>query len=111
EIVPVPGGEIMPTWGRRTSDEHWRSGVWFTADGYQWEERGTVGWAPVAALDDEYVDGGSQEVQADIAQQISQPSFRPHDATGGFNETSIQRDRDGRLRAILRQQGVEGASD
>ncbi|RZI94584.1 MAG: hypothetical protein EOO67_04340, partial [Microbacterium sp.] len=111
EIVPVAGGEIMPIWGRRTDDEHWRSGVWFTADGRDWQEHGTVGWAPVTALAEDYVDGGSQVVQDDVAEQVSQPSFRPHDATGGFNETSIQRDGQGRLRAIVRQQGVAGASD
>ncbi|KRA24776.1 hypothetical protein ASD65_10340 [Microbacterium sp. Root61] len=111
EIVPVPGGEIMPIWGRRSSDEHWRAGVWFAEDGTTWQEHGNVGWAPVAALDEHYVDDGSQNVDDDIAEQISQPRFRPHDATGGFNETSIQRVSDGALRAIVRQQGVAGASD
>lgn len=111
EMVPVEGGEIMPIWGRRTQDEHWRSGVLFASDTGQWEERGTIGWAPVATLDDEYVGGGSTARAADTRAQITEASFRPHDVTGGFNETSVQRDADGRLRAIVRQQGVAGASD
>lgn len=111
EMVPVEGGEIMPIWGRRTQDEHWRSGVLFASDTGQWEERGTIGWAPVADLDDDYVGGGSTARAADTRAQIAEASFRPHDVTGGFNETSVQRDADGRLRAIVRQQGVAGASD
>lgn len=111
ETVAVPGGEIMPIWGRRVSDEHWRSGVWFSADGTTWTDRGTIGWSPVEDLDDEYVDAGSTAMDDDVAAQIAQPTFRPHDVTGGFNETSIQRAADGTLRAVVRQQGVAGASD
>lgn len=111
EILEFEDGELLwPIWGRQRPEERWRSAVLTSRDaGRSWSIAGTIAFDPDASLVGEYVESGNSE-RADDAEDTSDPSFRPHDPTDGFSETTVCRLDDGRLIAILRQQGVGGDS-
>lgn len=103
------GDELLwPVWGRLRAGERWRSALLASADGGDsWTVRGTMGYDPEARLRGDYVATGNN-ARGEDAEEIFDPEFRPHDATDGFTETSVCELADGRLFAILRQQGVGG---
>jgi hypothetical protein len=108
EIVAHDGELLWPIWGRREDPERWRSALLASADdGRTWSLRGTIAYDPDARLRGEYVESGNT-ARADDPDEILGPDFRPHDATDGFTETSVVPLADGRLLAVLRQQGVGG---
>lgn len=109
EILEFEDGELLwPIWGRQRAEERWRSAVLSSRDaGATWHVAGTIAFDPHASLTGTYVDTGNG-VHADGDDDTSDPSFRPHDPTDGFSETSVCRLADGRLLAVLRQQGVGG---
>lgn len=109
EILEFDDGELLwPIWGRQRAEEKWRSAVLSSRDaGATWRIAGTIAFDPDASLTGAYVDSGNGE-RADGDEDTADPSFRPHDPTDGFSETSVCLLTDGRLLAILRQQGVGG---
>lgn len=109
EILEFEDGELLwPIWGRRQAEEKWRSAVLSSRDaGVSWQIVGTIAFDPQATLTGAYVETGNGE-RAEDAEDTSDPAFRPHDPTDGFSETTVCRLDDGRLLAILRQQGVGG---
>lgn len=107
-ILEHDGDLLWPVWGRLREGERWRSALLASPDGGDtWSVRGTIGYDPDARLRGDYVDAGNGDRGDDIAEILS-PEFRPHDPTDGFTETSVCELLDGRLFAILRQQGVGG---
>lgn len=90
-ILELSGGDLLcPIWGKRTPEEAWRSGVVRSRDGgLTWGEHATIAYDPDAALPDRKSAPG--EIHC-----------------AGFNETSLAELPDGRLLAVIRQQGVEG---
>jgi hypothetical protein len=109
EILEFDDGELLwPVWGCQVAGEKWRSSVLSSRDqGRSWAVKSTIAFDPTAHLTGEYVETGNS-VQADDPSEITDPTFRPHDSTDGFTETSIVELADGRLLAVLRQQGVDG---
>ncbi|MEU4014578.1 sialidase family protein [Microbacterium sp. NPDC028030] len=107
EILEFDDGELLwPIWGRQRAEEKWRSAVLSSRDaGASWRIAGTIAFDPDASLTGAYVDTGNGD-RADGDEDTSDPSFRPHDPTDGFSETSVCLLEDGRLLAVLRQQGV-----
>jgi hypothetical protein len=88
-ILSLRNGELLcPIWGKRVVDEPWRSGLIRSRDGGRtWGDYRTIAYDPDAA-----------PVQA--------PDDTAHCA--GFNETTLVELPNGRILAILRQQGVRG---
>lgn len=87
KIIELRNGEdLCPIWGKRAADEPWRSGLVRSRDGGRtWGDYVTIGY------------------HADPALPTS------HDDVvhcAGFNETTLLERPDGRVLAILRQQGV-----
>ncbi|MFB2596631.1 sialidase family protein [Herbiconiux sp. P17] len=109
EILEFDDGELLwPVWGCQVVGEKWRSSVLNSHDhGRTWAVKSTIAFDPTAHLTGDYVETGNS-VQADDPSEISDPTFRPHDSTDGFTETSVCELADGRLLAVLRQQGVDG---
>ncbi|QNA93785.1 exo-alpha-sialidase [Microbacterium sp. Se63.02b] len=109
EILEFDDGELLwPIWGRQRAEEKWRSAVLSSRDaGASWRIAGTIAFDPDASLTGAYVDTGNGD-RMDGDEDTSDPSFRPHDPTDGFSETSVCLLEDGRLLAVLRQQGVGG---
>ncbi len=89
-IIELKNGEVLcPIWGKRTGEEPWRSGVLRSRDGgVSWSDYRTI------AYDSQVVVGAGTD------------GDEVHCA--GFNETSLLELPDGRVLAILRQQGVQG---
>jgi len=91
KIIELKSGEVLcPIWGKRRSDEPWRSGVIRSRDGgASWDDHVTIAYDPQAS-----------------------PIYRPREPgelhCGGFNETTLLELQDGQVLAILRQQGVQG---
>ena len=90
-IIELKNGEVLcPIWGKRRSEEPWRSGVLRSRDGgVTWGEHRTIGY-----------DSGAVPIGRGTGAEVH---------CAGFNETSLVELVDGRLLAILRQQGVKGA--
>jgi hypothetical protein len=109
QILEFDDGELLwPVWGRLEQGQKWRSTVLSSTDsGHTWVLKGTVAFDPKARLRGDYVDTGNS-VRAEDPLEVKDPNFRPHDPTDGFTETSVLELADGRLLAILRQQGVGG---
>ncbi len=109
EILEFDDGELLwPVWGVLRAGEKWRSTVLSSRDaGRSWALKSTIAYDPTAHLGGHYVDTGNS-VQADDPRETTDPDFRPHDSTDGFTETSVVELSDGRLLAVLRQQGVDG---
>jgi hypothetical protein len=111
QIIELDGGEVLwPIWGRQLESEKWRSVVLSSDDaGVTWRLKSTIAYDPDARLIGEYVETGDLGAEGSVTEEeTSDPSFRPHDPTDGFSETSVCQLEDGRLLAILRQQGVDG---
>ncbi len=113
EMLELPGGELLwPVWGEHRKGKRWRSALLSSTDGGRnWRLKSTIAFDPDARLHGNYVDAGNTGASATGAVDSSHnddPDFRPHNATDGFNETTIARLADGRLLAVLRQQGVDG---
>ncbi len=113
QIVELGDGTLLcPIWGRWRSEERWRSGALFSRDGgLSWGEPVSIAYDPSARLVTGYaqsaINGFDAQGNVDMG-AISSPTFRPHSSIDGFTETSVIALADGRLLAILRQQGVEG---
>jgi hypothetical protein len=104
------GTLVCPIWGRWKAEERWRAAAIFSRDGgATWTEPTTIAYDPAAHLGGDYahsvVSGFDASGNFDPA-AMTKPTFRPHGTIDGFNETSIIGLNDGRLLAILRQQGV-----
>ena len=87
KILELRNGDLLcPIWGKRQSDEPWRTGLVRSRDGGQtWGEHVTIGYDPHTRI----------------------PS--PQDEVvhcAGFNEATLVELPDGRILAVLRQQGV-----
>jgi hypothetical protein len=81
------GNLICPIWGKNVADEAWRSGLIRSRDGGRsWGDYRTIAYDPDAVP-------GQSDGEVHCA---------------GFNETTLVELQDGRLLAILRQQGVRG---
>lgn len=82
------GTLLCPIWGKRVQEEAWRSGVIRSRDGgHTWGEYATIAYDPDATC----------------------PAPSPDDYhCAGYNETTLLELPDGRLLAVLRQQGVHG---
>ncbi len=89
-IVELSDGDLLcPIWGKRVSEEPWRSGLIRSRDGGRtWGEHATIGYDPHATILPVTSDGTVH--------------------CAGFNEGTLVELRDGRILAVLRQQGVEG---
>jgi len=109
ELIERPDGELLwPVWGSMRAGERWRSAILSSRDrGKSWAVKGTVAFDPNARLRGPYVDSGDATLTR-VTQQVDDPNFRPHDSTDGFSETSVLELADGRLFAVIRQQGVGG---
>jgi hypothetical protein len=113
QIVERPDGVLLwPIWGRYRREERWRAALLFSEDGGRhWGHYTTIAFDPEARLRGDYAQpafsGFDEEGEFD-PQALAQPAFRPHSPVDGFNETSLIRLADGRILAILRQQGVDG---
>lgn len=112
QLVELDGGELLwPVWGKRVEDERWSSIVLASTDsGESWRIKGTIAYDADARLVGDYVEQGSTGAGDDGVDLsgLDDPDFRPHDPTDGFNETTVIELEDGRLLAVLRQQGVDG---
>jgi hypothetical protein len=88
-IVQLSNGDLLcPIWGKRIAEEPWRSGLIRSRNsGLTWGDYRTIAYDPYATP----VQRGSDAIHC-----------------AGFNETSLVELRDGRILAILRQQGVNG---
>lgn len=107
QIMEIDDVLLWPVWGRRRATERWRSALLDSSDGgLTWSVKSTIGYDPEARLEGDYVAYGNTD--RGEADEIFDPEFRPHDPTDGFTETSVCQLGDGRLFAILRQQGVGG---
>jgi hypothetical protein len=109
QILEFDDAELLwPVWGRLHAEQRWRSSVLTSRDGGRsWALKGTIAYDPGARLRGDYVDSGNGARAGDTA-DTADPAFRPHDPTDGFSETSVCVLADGRLLAVIRQQGVDG---
>jgi hypothetical protein len=89
-IIELESGDVLcPIWGKRRSQEPWRSGVLRSRDGgITWGDHRTIGY-----------DADAVPFQKGTGSEI-------HSA--GFNETTLLELPNGRVLAVLRQQGVRG---
>lgn len=116
EMIELIDGELLwPVWGEHRKGERWRSALLSSRDGgHSWRLKSTIAFDPTARMTGQYVEAGDTGASATGTADSSRnddPDFRPHNATDGFNETSIAQLADGRLLAVLRQQGVDGDQD
>ncbi|MSP13147.1 MAG: exo-alpha-sialidase [Chloroflexi bacterium] len=114
-VERTDGALLCLVWGRYREAERWRSAVLFSQDGGRnWGDYTTIAYDTAARLRGAYaqpdISGFNHQGQFD-ASAISAPSFRPHSAVDGFNETSVLLLPHGKLLAILRQQGVAGTTE
>jgi hypothetical protein len=89
-ILELANGDLLcPIWGKRVEDEPWRTGLLRSRDGGEtWGEHATIAYDP---------------------QAVPIYAGKPDEShCGGFNETTLLELPDGRILAILRQQGVAG---
>jgi hypothetical protein len=89
-IIELKNGEVLcPVWGKRRSEELWRSGAVRSRDGgVTWGDYVTIAYDPGAISSRQ---PGGKEVHC-----------------AGFNETTLLEQADGQVLAILRQQGIHG---
>jgi hypothetical protein len=108
-IIELKNGEVLcPIWGKRTSEEPWRSGIVRSRDGgITWGEYRTIAYdpyaQPVARPPDPVL---SSHCNVSSLDGKTQNELEFHCA--GFNETSLLELSNGQILAILRQQGVYG---
>jgi hypothetical protein len=86
-IIELRDGDLLcPIWGKRQSDEPWRTGLVRSRDGgHTWGEHVTIGYDPHTRV---------PSPQSDVVH------------CSGFNEASLVELPDGHVLAVLRQQGV-----
>lgn len=112
QMLELDDGTLAwPVWGSRLPGEPWRSALLGSDDrGRTWSVRSTIGYDQQARLTGEYAEQGETGGSAAAADPMAtlDPGFRPHDPTDGFSETTVVVLADGRLLAVLRQQGVGG---
>lgn len=102
KIVELTDGDLLcPIWGKRRSDEPWRSGLVRSRDGgHTWGEHVTIGYDPNPAL---------PSPTPLSPYPLLYPLTPPEPVhCAGFNEATLLELPDGRILAVLRQQGVEG---
>jgi len=103
-FIELDDGTLIGTvWGRWKTEERWRSTALFSRDGgVTWGEPTTIAYDPNARLHSEYANseqsGFGKDGQVD-PEMFSKPTFRPHSPIDGFNETSLIKLPDGRIRA------------
>lgn len=90
-IIELANGDVLcPIWGKRVAEEQWASGLVRSHDGGRtWGEHVTIAYDPDAAF---------------VAGETDPTVFH----CAGYNETTLLELQDGRLLAVLRQQGVQG---
>ncbi len=95
-ILELANGDLLcPIWGKRLPDEPWRTGLVRSRDGGKtWGSHVTIGYDPDPTLPTPHASFLTSD-DADV-----------HCA--GFNESTLLELPDGRILAVLRQQGVEG---
>lgn len=108
------GALLLPLWGRYRSGERWRSGVLISHDGgSSWNDFRTIAYNPKAHMTGPYVvskiSGFNSDGKLDPTAPFH-PNFRPHSSIDGFNETSLARMLEGKIVAIMRQQGIMGSA-
>ena len=91
KIIELTDGDLLcPIWGKRQSDEPWRTGLVRSRDGgLSWGEHVTIGY------------------DSDTRLPVPTP-ITPHEPVhcAGFNEATLIELPGGRILAVLRQQGV-----
>ena len=101
KIIELRNGDLLcPVWGKRVADEPWRTGLVRSRDGGQtWGEHVTIGYDSNPTL----------PAPAPLT-PLSPYPLPPHEPVhcAGFNEATLVELPDGRILAVLRQQGVEG---
>jgi hypothetical protein len=104
-IIELKNGEVLcPIWGKRTSAEPWRSGVVRSRDGgITWRDYSTIAYDASASSVSPASSPAPKSLPCPPRDQ-REPEFH----CAGFNETSLLELPDGRVLAILRQQGVHG---
>lgn len=107
------GTLLMPIWGRYKKEEKWRAGVLVSHDGGNtWNEYRTIAYDPNANLTGPYsfseINGFDNNGKIDQDAPFH-PDFRPHCSIDGFNETFLSILPDGKIIAIIRQQGIRGS--
>lgn len=107
------GSLLLPIWGRYKEDEKWRAGVLISHDrGNTWEEYRTIAYDPNAHMTGLYslseINGFDKNGKLGPDAPFH-PDFRPHCSIDGFNEISLSNLPDGKIIAILRQQGIGGS--
>lgn len=102
-IIELKNGDLLcPIWGKRQTDEPWRTGLVRSRDGgHSWGEHVTIGYDPNTRL----------PAPPPITPLSPYPLLTPltPDAPvhcAGFNESSLVELPDGHILAVLRQQGV-----
>ncbi len=100
KIIELRNGDLLcPIWGKRVCEEAWRTGLVRSRDGGRtWGEHVTIGYESNPMLQTPHASG-----------LISEASLRtPHAPIhcAGFNEATLLELPDGRILAVLRQQGV-----
>lgn len=119
---PVAYGEILewandtlllPIWGRYEKEEKWRAGVLISHDGGNtWDEYRTIAYDPNANLTGSYSLSEINRFDSDGKLDPTayyHPDYRAHCPVDGFNETSLSNQPDGKIIAIIRQQGIKGS--
>jgi hypothetical protein len=100
KIIELRNGELLcPIWGKRQSDEPWRTGLVRSKDsGKTWGSHVTIGYDPNPTLPTPH---------ASSVTSHSSP-LTPHEPMhcAGFNEATLVELPDERILAVLRQQGV-----
>ena len=90
KIIELADGDLLcPIWGKRVSEEAWRTGMVRSRDGGRsWGEHVTIGYDPRTVIP---ASNASDDESVHCA---------------GFNEATLVELPDGRILAVLRQQGV-----
>ena len=107
-IIELKNGEVLcPIWGKRTSEEAWRSGVVRSRDGgVTWGDYRTIAYDPSA----QPVSRPSDPIHShsNVSSLGEKSQNEPEFHCAGFNETTLLELPDGRVLAILRQHGIDG---
>jgi len=114
KIIELTNGTLLlPIWGRYKKEEKWRAGVLISHDrGNTWDGYRTIAYDPNANLTGPYshseINGFDSNGKIDPTAPYH-PDFRAHCPIDGYNETFLSKLPDGKIIAILRQQGIGGS--
>jgi hypothetical protein len=107
------GTLLLPIWGRYKKDEKWRAGVLRSHDGGNtWGDYITIAYDPNANLTGPYSFSEINVFDSDGKLNPAapfHPNYRAHSPIDGFTETSLLHLSDGKILAVIRQQGVGGS--